>query len=164
VDTRLLNLPTCHLGISPSFRLPTKRLPLSLFSTLSQKPLFLSPLLATLTHSCSCNPFVCHSYENTGMASHPRRKISGSLPTLCLRYSVAIPPLLRSAFPVSGFRMNISKCITKQTTLTSFRINTYEKRGEGVGGGYPLLARQRPRRVRPSDQERHKAQRKHGMA
>jgi hypothetical protein len=37
--------------------------------TLSQKHLFLTPVFATLTHSCSCKSFACHSYENTGMAS-----------------------------------------------------------------------------------------------
>jgi hypothetical protein len=32
------------------------------------------------------------------------------------------------------FRMNTRKSVSKQKTLTSFRINTYEKRG---GGGLP---------------------------
>jgi hypothetical protein len=36
-------------------------------------------------------------------------------------------------FPPKPFRINTYKSVTKQTSLTSFRINTYEKhRGEGV--------------------------------
>ena len=36
--------------------------------------------------------------------------------------------------PLSTFRINTCESIPKQTTLTLFRINTYEKhRGEGVG-------------------------------
>ena len=39
-------------------------------------------------------------------------------------------PLLRSPpFRVSTFRINTSKSVSKQTTLTSFRMNTYEKPG-----------------------------------
>src|SRR5712692_8545799 len=34
---------------------------------------------------------------------------------------------------VSSFRMNTCKSVSKQRTLTTFRMNTYEKRG-GVGG------------------------------
>jgi hypothetical protein len=49
-------------------------------STLSQKPHFLSPLFATLTHSCSPKSFACHSYENTGMA-YPTRPPGGTDPT-----------------------------------------------------------------------------------
>src|SRR5260370_4328645 len=36
---------------------------------------------------------------------------------------------------VSTFRMNICKSVSKQRTLTAFRMNTYEKRGEG--GRFP---------------------------
>jgi hypothetical protein len=52
------------------------------------------------------------------------------------------PPLfVTSASPVKGlpaahyprltFRMNTCKSVSKQSTLTTFRINTYEKQGEG---------------------------------
>src|SRR5258708_12519066 len=34
---------------------------------------------------------------------------------------------------ISSFRINTCKSVSKQTTLTSFRINTYEKQGEGGG-------------------------------
>ena len=44
-------------------------------------------------------------------------------------------PLLRSPpFCVSTFRINTSKIVSKQTTLTSFRMNTYEKPGGGGNG------------------------------
>src|SRR5260370_2195934 len=35
---------------------------------------------------------------------------------------------------VNPFRINTCKSVSKQTTLTSFRINTYEKQGERGGG------------------------------
>src|SRR2546425_5946222 len=35
---------------------------------------------------------------------------------------------------VNPFRINTCKSVSKQTTLTSFRINTYEKQGEGGRG------------------------------
>src|SRR5712692_6196151 len=35
---------------------------------------------------------------------------------------------------VSSFRMNTCKSVSKQRTLTTFRMNTYEKQGEGGGG------------------------------
>jgi len=37
--------------------------------------------------------------------------------------------------PPTPFRINTCKSVSKQTTLTPFRINTYEKQGEG--GGVP---------------------------
>src|SRR5260370_2752449 len=42
-------------------------------------------------------------------------------------------PALQNAMPVSSFRINTCESVSKQRTLTSFRINTYEKPG---GGGY----------------------------
>src|SRR6266849_10083892 len=41
---------------------------------------------------------------------------------------------MQNATPVSPFRMNTCKSVSKQRTLTTFRMNTYEKRGEGGGG------------------------------
>src|SRR2546425_9923472 len=35
---------------------------------------------------------------------------------------------------ISPFRINICKTVSKQTTLSTFRINTYEKQGEGGRG------------------------------
>jgi hypothetical protein len=36
--------------------------------------------------------------------------------------------------PLTTFRMNTCKSVSKQSTLTIFRMNTYEKQGEGGGG------------------------------
>src|SRR6267143_867330 len=51
-----------------------------------------------------------------------------------------LSPISSRLSPLSGrssmlFRINTCKSVSKQTTLTSFRINTYEKRGGG--GTYP---------------------------
>src|SRR6266852_8009526 len=58
---------------------------------------------------------------------------------LCRVVSVSVSKLFgfrssdgKNAAPVSPFRMNTCKSVSKQSTLTTFRINTYEKRGEGV--------------------------------
>ena len=46
------------------------------------------------------------------------------------------PPFSRrSLCALSIFRINTCKSVSKQTTLTLFRINTYEKPGEGGGLG-----------------------------
>ena len=45
---------------------------------------------------------------------------------------VALCPLPHHfPFPPMSFRMNTCKSVSKQTTLTPFRMNTYEKQGEG---------------------------------
>ena len=44
---------------------------------------------------------------------------------------------MQSATPVSPFRKNTCKSVSKQMTLTAFRINTYEK--QGGGGTVPNL-------------------------
>src|SRR5713226_7689690 len=46
-------------------------------------------------------------------------------------------PLLTTHSPLTTFRINTCKSISKQRTLTPFRINTYAKQGEG--GGAPRL-------------------------
>jgi hypothetical protein len=76
----------------------------------------LTPLFATLTDSTSCKSFTCHSYENTGGVYElfPFRN-----PCLTIRTH-------------HTFRINTCKSVSKQTTLTFFRMNTYEKhRGRG---------------------------------
>ena len=40
--------------------------------------------------------------------------------------------------PLSTFRINTCKSVSKQTTLTPFRMNTYEKPRVGGGGGTPV--------------------------
>src|SRR5216684_6802020 len=39
----------------------------------------------------------------------------------------------KNVAPISPFRMNTCESVSKQRTLTTFRMNTYEKRGEGRG-------------------------------
>ena len=51
--------------------------------------------------------------------------------------------ILRS---ISPFRINTCKTVSKQRTLTTFRMNTYEKQGEG---GQLLLTRRRIKGVCP---------------
>ncbi len=79
-----------------------------------QKCPSVSPLPATLTHSVSRKSFPCHSYAPKFFSP------------LATRHS----PLA-----LTTFRINTCKSVSKQTTLTSFRINTYEKHR---GGGLPL--------------------------
>jgi hypothetical protein len=57
-----------------------------------------------------------------------------------------IPFPLRSLWLLSTFRINTCKSVSKQTTLTSFRINTYEK----PRGGAPINPPSRSSRVRLS--------------
>ena len=45
--------------------------------------------------------------------------------------SLPIPFPLGSGCPLSTFRINTCKSVSKQTTLTLFRISTYEKPGRG---------------------------------
>ena len=54
---------------------------------------------------CSTNSFRIHTYKNRHFA----------------RFSCHLNP----------FRINTSKSVSKQMTLTAFRMNTYEKQGEG---------------------------------
>jgi hypothetical protein len=56
----------------------------------------------------------------------PRCLKRGSLPSLVY--------LCRSGAPASPFKINTCKSVSKQRTLSAFRMNTCEKRGEGVAG------------------------------
>ncbi len=87
-----------------------------------------SPLFATLTHSVSRKSFPCHSYANTrDRGVTPPPKFFSPLATR------------QSPLPLTTFRINTCKSVSKQTTLSSFRINTYEKTGEGGPPSRPLL-------------------------
>ena len=92
--------------------------------TEAQKCPSVSPLPATLTHSVSRKSFPCHSYANTRDrgATPPPKFFS---PRATRHSPLALTP----------FRINTCKSVSKQTTLSSFRINTYEKHR---GGGGPL--------------------------
>ena len=60
------------------------------------------------------------------LSSSPR-PLCSDLGALCVK------PFL-SLVPLTTFRINTCKSVTKQTTLTTRRINTYAKPGEGVPG------------------------------
>ena len=77
----------------------------------------------------------------------PARPAGGSrryhLPLLLSPISSRLSPLSDRSSML--FRINTCKSVSKQTTLTSFRINTYEKRGGGGTRGkrtLPLTPRQ----------------------
>jgi len=58
------------------------------------------------------------------------------------------PPHLHNfSAPINTFKMNTCKSVSKQRTLTSFRMNTYAKRG---GRGVSLLTQERERRPTPN--------------
>src|SRR6266851_7242136 len=129
--------------------------------TEAQKCLFVSPLLATLTHSVSRKSFTCHSYANTrdmgvtapnfflpltpifeGPPLTSARSVSCSVPLCLCRNFQSCPAfvlqpdeLISSIFDGSriSFRINTCKSVSKQTTSTPFRINTCEKHREGEG-------------------------------
>ena len=66
--------------------------------TEAQKGLFVSPLLATLTHSMSRKSFPCHSYENTRdggatAATNLERSLPTRLPRALLAKGHSFPPL-----------------------------------------------------------------------
>ncbi len=101
--------------------------------TEAQKCPPVSPLPATLTHSVSRKSFPCHSYENTrdrGVTPPPK-----SFSPLAMR---------RSPLALTPFRINTCKSVSKQTTLSSFRINTYEKHRGGGVRSRPLLTAHYP--------------------
>ncbi len=59
----------------------------------------------------------------------PPRPLCSDLSALCVKPFLAFA---RRQAPLTPFRINTCKSVSKQTTLTSFRITTYEKQGEGV--------------------------------
>src|SRR5260370_18359109 len=100
--------------------------------TEAQKCPSVSPLSATLTDSVSRKSFPCHSYENTrdGGVTPPPKSFSPLVYSERLWQRATRP----SPLALTPFRINTCKSVSKQTTLTSFRINTYEKHpGRGVG-------------------------------
>jgi len=73
--------------------------------------------------------------DTRGGVSKPNASPSPSLALFSMpsRISLTSSTSLASYISIS-FRINTCKSVSKQTTLTSFRMNTYEKPG---GGGYP---------------------------
>ena len=101
----------------------------------TQRSPFVSSLFATLAHSMLRKSFPCRSYANTrdrGATPPPKSFSPLVYPERLWRRATRPSPLA-----LTPFRINTCKSVSKQTTLTSFRINTYEKhRGEE---GRPVL-------------------------
>jgi hypothetical protein len=89
------------------------------YCTKGQKRPSVSPLLATLTHSCSRKSFVCHSYENT--------RDGGSLRTS--RSPFAPPPHARrnASIPCALSRLRILPVATGVCPLRSFVLTARGK-------------------------------------
>src|SRR5579859_1399348 len=98
---------------------------------------FISLRLRTLDLSCTFFPrldplfsIACALFDQNTRGGIPHSDFHQSQAPLHPR-----PPLPPSS--VTTFRINTCKSVSKQKTLTSFRMNTYEKRG---GGGHPWSA------------------------
>src|SRR5713101_655999 len=89
----------------------------------------LAKLNPSLSHPCSlfalfpALPFFRINHLQPLFAKHPGGGIPDAYRTQSER--------LRHRSSISTFRMNTCKSVSKQTTLTPFRMNTYEKPGEG---------------------------------
>src|SRR6266436_4090679 len=79
--------------------------------------------------------FLCvASAPSASLCPEPRR-VRYHFPLLLSPLSSCLAPLPDSSSML--FRINTCKSVSKQRTLTLFRINTYEKRGEGGNHGKP---------------------------
>jgi hypothetical protein len=81
----------------------------------------------------------------------PLRHLS-DLCVSALSFAVAFAPRSRrfSCLPLSTFRINTCESVSKQMALTTFRINTYVKRGEGGAAAVECLADDSQQIVIPS--------------
>ena len=98
------------------------------------------------------HPSNSFSFRYLQIHLHNGRTASPYFSIVCVRFSSrrrAYPPLrsyaLRMGAP-NPFRMNTCKSVSKQSTLTTFRMNTYEKHR---GGGSLWLTRHATKRVCP---------------
>jgi hypothetical protein len=97
-------------------------------------------LLQTLLHSQTRQPLSNqvnpNSFAKTPGVGVPLRQLS-ALRVSALSFSAAFarPSRRFSCSPLTTFRMNTCKSVSKQSTLTIFRMNTYAK--QGGRGGYP---------------------------
>jgi hypothetical protein len=96
-------------------------------------------LLQTLLHSQTRQPLSNqvnpNSFAKTPGVGVPLRQLS-ALRVSALSFSAAFarPSRRFSCSPLTTFRMNTCKSVSKQSTLTIFRMNTYAKQGGGGGG------------------------------
>ena len=120
----------CLLAVSPLAATLTRPL------QLTDKAATLSPTFATLTSRVNPNPFVCYSYKkHRGVAPlHGRIDLSTPRPVFAVAGNpftaspLFLPPAKSHHSRVTNFlEINTCKTHTKQTTLTTFRINTYAK-------------------------------------
>src|SRR5260370_12610474 len=65
--------------------------------------------------------------------SSPPCPLCSNLGALCVKPFLAFAGRQAQMVPPTTFRINTCKSVSKQRTLTPFRINTYEKPREGVG-------------------------------
>jgi hypothetical protein len=79
--------------------------------------------------------------------AHPRDDLIGKSPASSTHAACPLALSLEGALPQhfaldsKSFRMNTCKSVSKQRTLTPFRMNTYEKhRGEGGAPSRSLVA------------------------
>ena len=107
---------------------------------------FLIPLFSGSYKSLFPQPLSFHIYTKPGGWGVPLRHLSDDLCVSALSFAVAFVRSSRRFLcpPLSTFRINTCKSVSKQRTLTIFRMNTYEKQGEG---GYCGVSCQ-PRKTR----------------
>src|SRR5260370_10837634 len=95
---------------------------------------------------CAVCPGTPISRLAPGLATQPRQMFSVPLPARSLftlftiQNSSDLSPPMQNATPVSPFRMNTCERVSKQRTLTTFRMNTYEKQREVLRVPTPIYA------------------------
>jgi hypothetical protein len=141
----LLTRPTTHY-LLPAIPLRDLCAPASVISVLRFSPssgaqasqLFcLHRTRASLSSLCalSSTRFLCFQH----LAASFQKTPGWGLPRFQFQPPTAHYPLLTTHFPLSTFRMNTCESVSKQRTLTIFRMNTYVKRGEGGYRAKPCL-------------------------
>jgi hypothetical protein len=133
-------LPNSRLSSLPSLRAPAQAFSAGrLFSTTSKR----------LSNFLAFQPLCFHENTNAHFTnSFSINKLQmprGCAPLLLSVFSVpsvsSVPSVLKSSLlpATNSFRINTSKSVCKQRTLTIFRINTYKKLGEGSPSHAPRL-------------------------
>src|SRR5260370_41940181 len=85
---------------------------------------------------CAVCPGTPISRLAPGLATQPRQLFSVPLPApslftlFTIQNSSDLSPAMQTATPLTPFSMNTCKSVSKQRTLTTFRMNTYEKQQE----------------------------------
>jgi hypothetical protein len=111
---------------------------------LTENPATLSPVPATLTGRVKHNPFVCHSYtKHRGVGYTLQSKFFSSRNPATLHSPLVYPEASRRATIPCRIRTSAKPArnsrrirTSKTQDLKPFRMNTYEKTGEGGEGFY----------------------------